>query len=272
MRHGRVASTEVPIAGGLRHVRRVGEREFHDELYGAATERIFASPLYVRLLARQVAFLRAVQPNLATARVLSLGCGDGRRELALAPYAGRIIAIDLSPAAIELARRRACDLDRHNVEFYVGDTAAVVDLGRFDAVWCGGLLHHLTESERETLVGRAIGALAPGGTFVAMDPNARRAVNILKPFVRRAYLRYHSPDEGELIPETVAALLRSAGFAAVEIHYIDWFISPLAWLLPGIPAPLAGALATLDSMLLRVPPVRRLASGFAAIGRAPASR
>ena len=259
------------MSAGLRHVRRVGEREFHDELYGAGTERIFASPLYQRLLARQVAFLRAVQPDLATARVLSIGCGDGRRELALAPFAARIVGIDLSAVAIGLARDRARDRDLHNVEFHVGDASALSEYGRFDAIWCGGLLHHLPEREREALAGRAITALGPGGTFVAMDPNARRAVNIFNPFVRRAYARYHSPDEGELIPEAVAAMLHSSGFAAVEIRYIDWFISPLAWLLPGIPAPLAGVLAAFDSILLHTPLVRRLASGFAAVGRAPSA-
>ncbi len=79
------------------------EQRFHDAFYDGDAEQIFSSPLYRHLVARQVGFLRTVTPRLSAARVLSFGCGDGYRELAMAPYAARIVGIDLSP--VPIARR-----------------------------------------------------------------------------------------------------------------------------------------------------------------------
>lgn len=246
----------------------MSERDYHDQFYGADAERIFSSPLYRALLEAHAGFLAAATPGLAGARVLSLGCGDGRRELAMAPAVGEIVGIDLSPVAIDLASRRAAELGLTNVRFEVGDSVQLpAGWQGFDAVWCAGILHHLSDAEMPALLGAARGALRSGGRFISMDPNARRAVNLFKPVFRGAYDRHHSADERELRPDAVARLVASVGFADVEVRYTDAFISPLAWLFPRLTAPLAPALAGLDRLLVRAPLICRLSSGFAVLAR-----
>ena len=127
------------------------------------------------------------------------------------------------------------------------------------------MLHHLSEPEIADLLGTVRPALAPGGRFVSMDPNAARFVSAFKPLVRRAYERFHSHDERELRPGDVVRAIRSAGLAPIAVRYTDAFISPLAWLCPQLPDLPAGALAWLDEQLLRVPALARFASGFAVV-------
>jgi SAM-dependent methyltransferase len=245
----------------------VSEQAFHDSFYGGDAERIFSSPLYRQLLDRHVAFLIEVTPRAATARVLSVGCGDGRREIALARHVGHIAGIDLSPVAIDHACRRANAVGAHNVEFRVADARQIGDSdgAGFDAVWCPGVLHHLPDDQIVQLLTAVKSLLKPTGRLVTMDPNARRAVNLFKPLFRRRYTKFHSDGERELDPRAVAAMIEAAGLAVIEIRFTDAFISPLAWMFPRLPEALASRLARLDQLLVNVPFVQRLSSGFAVV-------
>jgi len=246
------------------------ERDFHDQFYDGAAERIFSSRLYRELLALHVKFLVEVTPGLASARVLSVGCGDGRRELAIAASAGQVVGFDLSGMAIQRARQRAAAMGVRNVEFYVGDVDGMERRfhSQFDAIWCAGVLHHLPDPRIAALLRASRSALRAGGRFVSMDPSAQRAVNVFKPFLRRTYDRYHSPGERELRPSAIVEMLESAGFHEVEVRFTDSFISPLAWAFPRLTEPFAPLLARLDQLLVKIPVVRRGSSGFAAIARA----
>jgi SAM-dependent methyltransferase len=246
------------------------ERDFHDRFYDGEAERIFSSPLYRELLDLHVKFLLEVTPGLAAGRILSIGCGDGRRELAMARYAGQILAFDVSGVAIRKARQRALAMGVDNVEFQVDDADGLGGRFRseFDAVWCAGVLHHLHDVQIATLLRSSRSALKAGGRFVSMDPNALRAVNVFKPFVRRLYDRHHSAGERELRPAAVVAMLESAGFHGIEVRFTDSFISPLAWAFPRLTGPIAPLLARLDRLLVRIPVVNEVSSGFAAIARA----
>lgn len=247
----------------------MSEQQFHDQFYDGEAERIFSSPLYRRLHEVHVKFLIEVTPRPGAARILSVGCGDGRREIAMARHVGQIVGIDLSPVAIEQARRRASALGVHNVEFRVDDAdrAAASCRSQFDAVWCAGVLHHLPDRQIVRLLGSARSALTVGGRLISMDPNSRRAVNIFKPFFRREYEKYHSDGERELRPGAVVEMLEAAGFAPVEVRFTDAFISPLAWLCPRLPAPLAAVLARIDQLLVKIPVVDGMSSGFAVVAQ-----
>ncbi|MDX2169589.1 MAG: class I SAM-dependent methyltransferase [Deltaproteobacteria bacterium] len=142
------------------------EQEFHDRFYDGEAERIFAAPLYRRLLESRVRFLRRAVPDLARRRVLSLGCGDGRRELLLAPQVGSLVGIDLSPVAIERAAAGARRPGVGNVECRVGDVEHWHDAGRgYDAVLCAGILHHLRSR-------RPVAAWPTGGVDCDRTPSA----------------------------------------------------------------------------------------------------
>jgi ubiquinone/menaquinone biosynthesis C-methylase UbiE len=97
--------------------------------------------------------------------VLELGCGTGTTAIAHAPHVRRMLATDVSPRMLEIARDRAQAAGVRNVEFRC---AAVEDLeapeADFDAVLALNLLHLL--EDRDGAIARARGWLKPGGVFV----------------------------------------------------------------------------------------------------------
>ncbi|MFM1760285.1 MAG: hypothetical protein RLY75_1556, partial [Pseudomonadota bacterium] len=66
-------------------------------------------------------------------RILDAGCGTGALALELANKGASVVAIDLSPNLIELAKERISPADRQNIDFRSGD---MLDegLGEFDYV------------------------------------------------------------------------------------------------------------------------------------------
>jgi len=246
------------------------ERDYHDHHYAGDAAAIQAGALFQRVherTARQ--FLRRTGIGRAH-RLLSLGCGEGSIERRLGPHVGELVGVDISRVAIEQARARAESAGLRNLSFVISeDGVRLPDLGRFDAVVAFAFLHHLEDAAIRDALLEARKALRPGGIFYSEDPSDRRLLGLFAGLVREAYDRYHSPDERELDPETLAALAVAAGFSPPEIGYSDYFLGPLAWLAPGMPRPLAGVLELMDNLALRVPLARRYASSFRLLARAP---
>jgi len=71
--------------------------------------------------------------SLSGKRILDAGCGTGALALELAQKGASVVAIDLSPNLIELAKERIAPADRQNIDFRSGD---MLDdgLGEFDYV------------------------------------------------------------------------------------------------------------------------------------------
>jgi magnesium-protoporphyrin O-methyltransferase len=106
--------------------------------------------------------------DLAGARILDAGCGTGALAVEAARRGARVLAIDLSPALVDVARRRiaalpdaALLLDR--IELRSGDMLDPA-LGGFDHVVAMDSLIHYEAPDAV----RCLGALAPrtGGTMV----------------------------------------------------------------------------------------------------------
>jgi len=234
----------------------MNEREYHDRHY-AAEAALFDTPLFRRVherTARQ--FLRCTGAG-PSHRILSLGCGDGSIERRLAPRVGAIVGVDISPVAIAQARAKSAGFA--NLSFQV--TGSSLE-GPFDIVAAFAFLHHLDDAAiRDALLG-ARKALRPGGLFYSSDPSRRRLVGLFRALVRKTYDRHHSPDERELDPRGLAALVAETGFDRPTIGYSDFFLGPLAWLAPGAPRWLGGTLETLDNLALKLPLLRDYASSF----------
>jgi SAM-dependent methyltransferase len=247
----------------------MNERDYHDRHYAAEAAMIEGSVLFRRVHDRAARhFLRATAISRAQ-RLLSLGCGGGAIECQLALHVGEIVGTDISSVAIAQAKARAAAAGLRNVSFAVADQAAG-EPGRFDAVAAFAFLHHLDDAAiRATLVS-ARKALRAGGIFYSADPSRRRLVGLFRGFVAKTYERYHSPDERELSPATLATLAAEAGFSRCAIGYTDYFLGPLAWLAPGTPRWLAGPLEALDNLALSAPLARRYASSFSLLAHAPA--
>ena len=94
------------------------------------------------------------------------GCGTGQMTAALAPFVGRVIAVDGSAAMLQAAKKRLQGLE--NVELRRGDLEALpVDDARLDAATLVLVLHHLAEPERA--LAEVCRVLKPGGRLLVVD-------------------------------------------------------------------------------------------------------
>jgi SAM-dependent methyltransferase len=96
---------------------------------------------------------------------LDVGCGTGAFSRLLAQRSERVLALDLSPRMIEVARGRSRATP--NIDYLVADAAAwEFPATRFDCVASIATLHHLPT---ETNLTRMRDALKPGGTLIVLD-------------------------------------------------------------------------------------------------------
>jgi SAM-dependent methyltransferase len=112
-------------------------------------------------------------------RVLEFGAGTGRATASLARTAGRVVALELAPEMIAVARRRLAGAA--NVWLVAADMREAAFKLRFDLVVAvDDPFVHLTEDEdRERAFANAAGHLVPGGRFLLdaawFSPDQRHA-------------------------------------------------------------------------------------------------
>jgi SAM-dependent methyltransferase len=218
-------------------------------------------------LQRELRSLRNQAGEDRLGRVLSLGCGDGQFELMLARHAEHVTGLDISPAAIDLAKRQAAVARVHNVEFRREALSELSWNETYDAVVSLAFLHHVPPGELPTLLRQVHEHLVPGGFFYAEDPNVHGILRkIGRVVLRGGYDRYHSPDERELDPAEIESLLRRTGFDGIRIGYIDFTLIPALFLLANGPAWPLHVCAAVDWVWCRLP-LARWASGFTTFAR-----
>jgi SAM-dependent methyltransferase len=132
-------------------------REDWDRRYAAVENLWSAKPN--RFLVAEVA---ALEPG----RALDLACGEGQNAIWLAERGWRVRAVDYSPVAIDKARARA-EREGVAVDFVEDDLLLhEPEAAAYDLVLL--LYLHLPSDERRSVLARAAGALAPGGTLLLL--------------------------------------------------------------------------------------------------------
>lgn len=119
------ASADVPAGEEMPAWRRYFEsaaEDYDDEPFTKATDT-------------EVALLREVLGLRAGDRVLDVGCGTGRHAVALAGHGCEVTGVDLSPAMLEVANRRA-EQAGVSVTLVEADARHLPPLGPFDAAVC----------------------------------------------------------------------------------------------------------------------------------------
>jgi SAM-dependent methyltransferase len=108
--------------------------------------------------------------------VLELGCGTGEFSRRLASLAHEVVALDLSPEMIRVARNRSARLA--NIGYIVGDMTTIpLQTGSFDCVVSLNTLHHV---DAPPALRSMRAALRPdGGTLLLADVLDRPGISNL---------------------------------------------------------------------------------------------
>lgn len=109
------------------------------------------------------AFLAAEVTGLVPGRALDLACGEGRNALWLAEQGWDVTAVDF--AEVGLAKGRRVGAERGlTVDWHLADVTGWRPDASFDLIVIFYL--QLPAAEMTTVLAMAVGALAPGGTFL----------------------------------------------------------------------------------------------------------
>jgi tellurite methyltransferase len=98
----------------------------------------------------------------ASARVLDLGCGDGRHAVYLAERGLEVTAIDVSDVALDQMVRGTGPVNPR-IRAVRWDLATSFSFGEFDLTLCHGLLNSLEPSCWEAFRARLVAHTLPGG-------------------------------------------------------------------------------------------------------------
>ena len=101
--------------------------------------------------------------------VLDVGCGEAAISLTLGERGHTTVGLDLSPTAIDLARREAQRRGLTNVTFEVADISTFTGYdGRFGTVVDSTLFHSIPVEAREGYQQSIVRAAAPGASYFAL--------------------------------------------------------------------------------------------------------
>lgn len=184
-------------------------------------------------------------------RALEIGCGTGLFTEMFAHSGAHILAVDISPELIELARQR--DLPAEQVVFLDQGFEECDIHGPFDCVIGSSVLHHL---EVEPAIKKIYDLLKPGGVMSFAEPNMLNPQIMVQknvPWIKR--MLGDSPDETAFVRFRFRTFLERLGFERVEI-------TPFDWLHPLTPGPLIGAVRGMGRVLECVPGVREFAGSL----------
>ena len=201
-----------------------------------------------RLRAKRRAALIASGAGLAPdVRAIEIGCGTGLFTEMFAASGAHIIAVDLSPELLAVARQ----LRLANVEFREQAFEECDVDGPFDAVIGSSVLHHLDLARAWPKI---LALLKPGGRLSVAEPNMLNPQVFCERRFRR-FFPYVSPDETAFVRGRLRRDLERAGFTSISIV-------PFDWLHPSTPAPLIPAVRRAGAVLERVWPVREFAGSL----------
>ncbi len=150
--------------------------------------------------------------DLRGRRILDAGCGTGAMAVALAERGAQVVAVDLSPTLVQIARERLPRrLPGNRVEFIAGDMLSA-HLGRFDHVIAMDSMIHY---ERHDLV-QAVAGIAERATHSVLFTFAPS--NVLLAMMIRIGRLFPQTERAPFIEPITETMLRSElnGIASLE--------------------------------------------------------
>jgi SAM-dependent methyltransferase len=217
--------------------------------HGAGEIWNWESPAGRLRLARRVKMLSShLKPGMT---VLELGCGAGYFTKELARSGADIVAIDVSPELLEIARTNCCS---PNVQYQIQNAYALsYSEAVFDSVVGSSVLHHLEIEEALRDIYRV---LKPMGTIYFTEPNMLNpqiAIQKNIPWIKRKL--GDSPDETAFLRWPLWRLLERTGYRDVRID-------PFDFLHPKTPAALIDLVKAFGRFLEKVPVISEFAGSL----------
>lgn len=133
-------------------------------------------------------------------RVLDAGCGAGHTALAFARQAAEVVALDLTQAMLEQARRLANERNLANIAFQHGDVEHIPFPDQsFDIVTSRYSAHHYPNPQ--AAMAEFARVLRPGGTFLLVDvvasesPTQDTFLNAIELLRDPSHVRDHTPTQ-----------------------------------------------------------------------------
>jgi SAM-dependent methyltransferase len=217
--------------------------------HGAGEIWNWESPAGKLRWARRVKMLSShLRPGMT---VLELGCGTGTFTRELARSGADVVAIDVSPELLEIAR---ANHSAPNVHYQTENAYALSYRdAAFDSVVGSSVLHHLEVEEALRNIYRV---LKPGGTIFFTEPNMLNpqiAVQKNVPWIKRKL--GDSPDETAFFRWRLRCLLEQTGYRNVRID-------PFDFLHPKTPVRLINRVNTFGRFLESVPLISEFAGSL----------
>jgi SAM-dependent methyltransferase len=173
---------------------------------------------------RRIEWLRDTLPpfSMPPRQVMDYGCGTGSSAPFLLTLLGaeNLVGTDSSPRSIEIARQ---EQGSERARFLPLDELEPLD--QFDLVFCNGVFHHISPSERAANVDYIFRSLRPGGLLAFWENNP------WNPGTR--YVMRRIPFDRDAITLTLPEgrrLLRARGFEILRADFLFIFPRFLRWL------------------------------------------
>ncbi|MDQ3170842.1 MAG: class I SAM-dependent methyltransferase [Acidobacteriota bacterium] len=148
-------------------------------------------------------------------KVLDVGCGAGVDLLRFARGGAVCTGVDISPSAIELARRNA-EYQKLDVDLRVADAEDLpFDEGTFDLVFAHGVIQYSSSTQR--VVDECRRVLKPGGEAIFQAYNRHSWLNALSKLMRVGLEHEGAPVLRKFTPRELVNMLH--GFKDVRLVY-----------------------------------------------------
>jgi 2-polyprenyl-3-methyl-5-hydroxy-6-metoxy-1,4-benzoquinol methylase len=167
--------------------------------------------------------------SLNRAKILEIGCGTGWLTEKLCDF-GKVVGIDLSPRAIDVAKQRNC-----NAEFIAADFLSYDQpLGNFDLVVCFDTIFYVSDQIR--FVEKIVPLIKSGGFLILTTVNAfvyKRRSDIKPPvdgqirnwLTRKELIELINKDFAIRLTRTVSPSGDIGLLRIVNSHKLNWLLS-----------------------------------------------
>lgn len=187
----------------------------------------------------QIRFIERHFPDVSGRDLLDLGCGTGRLSRWFAAHGARVLGLDFSEGALDIARAAT---EGGNPSYRCGSMLELDEHEAFDHIFCWGSIA-IACRDRDDLnnvMGRLARSLKPGGSLLLLEPIHRGPLHRVLNMGTREFL----------------AVMRESGFSIDEVRALHFWPMRLALAYLSWPKFITVPVYHLGQVLMRIPGLR----------------